>query len=101
VSTENKINQPRKGPAKGTTNNPNGRPPGTKNRSTSEMKKFLFRFLKKNRKKMQEDWEKLTPYQRIQMTDRFMVYVLPKVNEELTHEEIEAYLSQIRKTALT
>ena len=95
MNTESK----KKGPPKGISNNPSGRPKGSKNKVTAELKTFIARFLKKNSKTLQQDWDKLSSYQRVVMTEKLLPFVLPKVNDGITQEEIDEFLNTIRKTA--
>lgn len=44
-------------PKKGTTNNPNGRPKGTHNKSTERAKRIMMEFVGKNMDTMQEMYE--------------------------------------------
>lgn len=93
MNTENK----KKGLPKGQTNNPHGRPRGSKNKITTEIKNTLARFMKKDIKKLHEDWAKLNPYQRTIMREKLLNYILPKVSDEISIEQLEEYLKQIKQ----
>lgn len=63
---------------KGTTNNPNGRPPGTPNKITTDLKTFVADILEMNREAIKRDLEALEPYQRLQILEKLMKYVIPQ-----------------------
>ena len=84
---------------KGTTNNPNGRPPGKGNKATTSTRLFLTKFLTKNRAKLQRDWDALEPHQRVQMFDKMITYILPKMSsleiESLPDEQLSEIINQL------
>jgi hypothetical protein len=63
---------------KGTTNNKNGRPKGTPNRSTKELKQFVFNLLEQNQETIERDFNEATPSKRLQYFIQLLGYVLPK-----------------------
>lgn len=63
---------------KGHTNNPNGRPKGSPNKLTSDMRGWLTAIIDKNRKQMEKDLKALEPKERLQMLEKLMQYVIPK-----------------------
>lgn len=77
-----------RGPGKGISNNPAGKPKGVQNKLTVDLKTFLKDFLERNTENMQDDLRKLQPYQRLLITEKFMAYVLPK-NTSLTGKDGE------------
>lgn len=90
---------------KGQTNNPKGRPKGTPNRATTEMRKWLKCFLDENQKQIEDDFKALEPHQRLQMFERLLQYTLPKMQSvsasidlsTLTEEQIDTIISEITK----
>ena len=64
---------------KGQTGNPNGRPKGSKNRSTSEIKTAIQRLLDTNVEQMESDLQELSPKERISVLLKMAEFVLPKV----------------------
>ena len=64
---------------KGQTGNPNGRPKGSKNRSTSEIKTAIQKLLDTNVSQMEADLQELSPQQRISVLLKMAEFVLPKV----------------------
>lgn len=65
---------------KGTTNNPNGRPPGTPNKSTSEMRDFIQAFIEHNSEAMQAEFEKLEGPDKFRVIEKLLPYVLARQN---------------------
>lgn len=63
---------------KGKTGNPNGRPKGTPNKVTQDLRKWLSSVIDKNRKQMERDLKALPARERLQMLERLMQYVVPK-----------------------
>jgi hypothetical protein len=72
---------------KGQTGNPNGRPKGTPNKTTMEMKELITGFLSNNLETIQRDFDQLEPAKRFEVLDRLMKYVLPSRSE--IKQEIE------------
>ena len=62
---------------KGMTNNPNGRPKGTVNKTTKEIKKMLVEFIGGNLDDLQANYDKLEPEKKLQFFERVLKYVLP------------------------
>ena len=70
-----------RGPGKGKTNNPNGRPKGTPNRTTKEAKEFLDQIMFGQLDNMNEALENLKgkDYSRyLDACSKLFAYVLPK-----------------------
>lgn len=65
---------------RGTTNNPGGRPKGSTNRSTTEIKKAFQNLLDSNIDKMGKDLQELTPKERIYVLLKLADFVLPKIS---------------------
>ena len=61
---------------KGKTNNPNGRPKGSPNKVTSDVKAFIADVIESNRETIISDLQALEPYQRLTILERLMRYVI-------------------------
>ena len=92
---------------KGKTNNPNGRPKGTPNRITQDVRAWLSAVSDSNRKQMERDLKTLEPKDRLQMLEKLMQYVIPKQQtvradleidtpklDQRTPEEVEAAIAR-------
>jgi len=64
---------------KGTTNNPKGRPKGTKNKVTTDLRELFNNVLESNMKQIQKDIEELSPKDRINVLLKVSEFVLPKL----------------------
>ena len=90
---------------KGKTNNPNGRPKGTPNKITADMRGWLTAVIDKNRKQMEKDLKRLEPKDRLQILEKLMQYVIPKQQAvsadidfgRLTDEQLDAVIGQLTK----
>lgn len=71
---------------KGVSGNPNGRPKGTKNKTTQEIRNFLQCVMDDNLPKLQEDLDRMNPFQRWQILDKLSKSFLPT----LTQSEVDA-----------
>ena len=90
---------------KGKTNNPNGRPKGTPNKITQDMRVWLSAVIDKNRKQMEKDLKRLEPKDRLQILEKLMQYVIPKQQAvsadidfaRLTDEQLDAVIDKLTK----
>jgi uncharacterized protein (UPF0305 family) len=90
---------------KGKTNNPNGRPKGTPNKITQDMRQWLSTVIDKNRRQIERDLKALEPKERLQMLEKLMQYVIPKqqaVKAEvdfatLTDDQLNTIVNQLTK----
>ncbi len=69
---------------KGESGNPEGRPKGTLNKSTQEVKNLLQQFISCNIVTLQNDFDKLEPKDRLMFFERALRFILPTQN----HNEI-------------
>jgi hypothetical protein len=68
---------------KGQTGNPNGRPKGTPNKVSAEMKEKIQLFIANNFDTIQEDFNNVDPKDRLIIFERLLKYVIPaKVEQE-------------------
>jgi len=66
-------------PRKGTVNNPAGRPVGSSNKVTTEIKTWIQALIDDNRGQLEADLKKLEPKERWQIIERLMQFVTPKM----------------------
>jgi len=64
---------------KGQSGNRKGRTKGRANKSTDQLRQTLNDFIDKNISGLQSDFDKLQPVQRLQMLDKLLRHVLPKI----------------------
>jgi len=62
---------------KGVTNNPNGRPKGSPNKATADLRQWITNFIDDNREQIQKDWKALEPKDRIVLFEKMLKYALP------------------------
>lgn len=87
----------------GTSGNVNGRPPGSKNKATANLRKRINDFLSDNWEKMQADFETLEPKDRLNFYERLIQYGLPKLQStqlltdpaQLSDEQLEVIMNEI------
>ncbi len=75
---------------KGSSGNPKGKPKGTVNKSTHSLRDSMAQFVDKNWLKVQRDFNKLKPKDRVILFERFLQYCLPKlqsIDSKITLEE--------------
>lgn len=86
---------------KGQTGNPNGRPKGSKNKATKEIKNFAVSFIEGRQEQFLKDFDSLTPLDRVKIYEKIMQYVIPKAVKLETDEQrtitIEDKLSELSK----
>ena len=80
-----------KGPGKGKTNNPDGRPPGVPNKVTKELREIINDFLNNNIDKVKKDFDKLDPKDRVKLFIDLLQYSIPKFQS--IHAEVETETS--------
>lgn len=66
-----------KGPDKGRTNNPKGKPKGAVNRTTRELREAMTAFIDTNIDKLQKDFDSLEPKDRLAFFEKALRLVLP------------------------
>ncbi|GAB6395248.1 MAG: hypothetical protein MdMp024_1571 [Bacteroidales bacterium] len=72
---------------KGQTGNPNGRPKGSPNKVTAELREWITGLIAGNREQFDSDWQALEPYQRLVLLEKLLAYVLPKPAPEKEESE--------------
>ena len=89
---------------KGKTNNPNGRPKGSQNRTTKEIKELLNNFISDNLDDLQAEYNNLDAKEKLQFFERVLKYVLPQqrdINQTIDVSNLsEAEMDQLIERAL-
>ena len=92
---------------KGQTNNPTGRPAGSPNRNTKDLRQWVTAFIAANTEQIESDWQQLEPKERIQMFEKLLKYTLPTLQatsstidfEGMTDEQLDTIISELKKSA--
>lgn len=92
---------------KGKTNNPNGRPKGSKNRVTAEVRDWISKVIDKQRPQLEKDLKLLEPAERWRIIEKLMSYVVPKMQaveanvnlNKLSDEDLDKLASNIIKAS--
>ena len=71
---------------KGQSGNPNGRPKGKENKSTKELRQRVTSLIDSQIETILEDFQSLTPKERIDITVKLFEYVIPKLSRKDTSE---------------
>lgn len=66
---------------KGQSGNPNGRPKGTKNKTTEEIRSFIQLVVDKNLVNLEADLERMNPTNRWIILDKVMKYFMPTLTK--------------------
>jgi hypothetical protein len=68
-----------RGLKKGTTNNPAGRPAGTPNKVTQELRERIKNFLEDNWPQIEQDFSALDPEKRFLLFEKLLQYAVPRL----------------------
>jgi len=82
---------------KGTTNNPNGRPKGTPNKTTSEMKDWVTSVVGKSQKQFERDLKKVDPEKRLAMIEKLLAFCIPKQQSISIEAQINAEYAELQR----
>ena len=67
---------------KGHTGNPNGRPKGIPNKTTSTVRNWLVQLINDNREQLEQDFKNLDPEKRLDLLQKLLPYLMPKVTDD-------------------
>ena len=79
-----------KGPGKGNTNNPAGRPKGKPNKVTKELRERISDFLSGNWEQVEKDFQSLEPEKKIMIYEKLLQFTLPRLQSVQT-PDIKVY----------
>lgn len=90
---------------KGKTNNPNGRPKGTPNKVTAELRQKITDFVGANLKDIQKQYNELDANQKLSFLEKLLSYALPKLQSvqmdvttdisKLSDEQVDYILNEL------
>jgi len=83
---------------KGESGNPQGRPPGTRSKSSEDIRAFLLKFLENNLDSLQETYDKLDAKDKVRLLSVVFRYTmtLPFNPENLSVENLEQILNYLK-----
>ena len=92
---------------KGQTNNPAGKPPGTKNKINAELRVMINDFLNSEFDTIKEDFNKLDPKDKLKFYTDLLNYGLPKLQatsmefdfEKLSDEQLTEIINRLIQNA--
>jgi len=85
---------------KGQSGNPAGRKAGSKGRNTEQMRNLIGKFLSANLKNLQDDLNKLSPEKRLILLERFMRYVIPPAEydlSKLSEKDLDLIINRLKE----
>ena len=97
IIIENNINLHIMAQKKGQTGNPNGRPKGTPNKATQDLRAWIDGLLNDNRDMIISDLRQIEPYQRLQIVEKLMQYTIPKQQSISIEAQIQAEFAAIER----
>lgn len=66
---------------KGESGNLQGRPKGSPNKTTAEIKQWVANFIENNQAKFEKDFELMEPQQRVATFEKLLAFVIPKQSQ--------------------
>ena len=88
---------------KGKTNNPNGRPKGTPNKITADLRLKINAIVEKQIESIESDLQSLEPMQRLQIVEKLISYCVPKLQAQsfeidftkLSNDQLDYVINQL------
>ena len=89
--------------AKGKTNNPKGRPKGTPDKVTTELRQWVQQLIDDNRERLARDFDTLDPAERWRIVEKLMQYTVPKMQaveakiglNRMTDEQLDTMINEL------
>ena len=90
---------------KGKSGNKAGKPKGTVNKTTIDLRQWINNFIEGQRDQIQKDWKELEPKDRIVLFEKLLKYSLPTLQatslttdfEKLTDEQLDLIILELKK----
>ena len=73
----------------GHSGNKHGRPKGSKNKTTANLREWVNSFIHGNKSQIEKDWKKLTPRDRIILFEKLLKYTLPTLQSTTIKPDID------------
>ena len=88
---------------KGQTNNPSGRPKGTPNKITADLRMKINAIVEKQIDSIEQDLLSLEPMQRLQIVEKLISYCVPKLQaqsfeidfQNLSEQQLDVIINQL------
>jgi len=92
---------------KGVSGNPQGRPPGAKNKTNEQLREMIAGFLESNFSTVVNDFESLSPKERAKVYCDLLQYGLPRLQavkletdfDRMTDEELDKVINELKSVA--
>ena len=84
---------------KGQSGNPDGRPKGTPNKATEELRKLVKQFVAGNWEDIQTQYDALEPKEKLMFMERLLKHVLPAPLhdlEKLTDQQLDELIQKLK-----
>jgi hypothetical protein len=78
-------NQQKMGLPSGRTNNPNGRPAGSANKTSREIRQIISSIITQNIDRIQDDIDSLDPKDRLTFMEKLLQYTIPRLQATSIH----------------
>ena len=82
---------------KGRTNNPLGKPKGTKNKTTVKMKEIISSFMENKIDDVKKAFDKLEPKDKVNSFISLLKYVIPPARDPEDDEQVDAVSSLVKR----
>ena len=91
------------GQPKGKTGNPKGRPKGTPNKISKDLRLWIYNLVNGNRTQIKKDLKSLSPKDRLAILEKLMQYIVPKQQavqfdySQLDEEQLDVIINQLKE----
>lgn len=89
---------------KGKSGNANGRPTGSANKATGDLRQWISTFIEGNKEQITADWQTLEPKDRIVQFERLLKYAVPTLQattlntdfDKLTDSQLDQVINELK-----